>query len=100
MNDKIEASIYKDLPLELFTPTDLTDALSVEVAAGLLNTSKRSIYTIRHSNYMSPERTQILRTAIRADEESCRSRLVALRHMKEFRQNEKATRADKKNRTK
>lgn len=67
------------MPLDLFRAKDLTDALGVERAAAILNTTKRSIYTIRNTNVMSDERVERLREEIRKDEKACRKRLIMYR---------------------
>ena len=52
MNTALKPADYAALPLELWTVTDLTDALTVDKAAALLKTSKRAIYTIRNTNVL------------------------------------------------
>lgn len=71
---------YKTLDLELFTVRDLTDALEVDVAAKILNTSRRAIYTIRCTNSISERRAMRLIAAIRENEEFYRSSLVIKRN--------------------
>lgn len=67
------------LPLDLFRAKDLTDALGVERSADILNTTKRSIYTIRNTNVLSEERVATLVGAIKLDEKVCRKRLIMYR---------------------
>ena len=81
-SDDLDPRQYTTLPLELFSLTDLTDALGVNESAKLLNTSRRAIYTIRNTNRVGAERLMTLIAAVRADEPACRQRLVALRNMK------------------
>jgi hypothetical protein len=50
MNNAPKPADYATLPLELWTVTDLTDALTVDVSAALLKTTQRAIYTIRNTN--------------------------------------------------
>ena len=88
MNTALKPSEYTTLPLELWTVTDLTDALTVEVAAALLNTTKRTIYTTRSTNIIAVDRAVILIDAVRKDEANCRQRLVV-------RRNAQHTRAEK-----
>jgi hypothetical protein len=70
---------YQTVPLELLDITDLTDALGVELSAGILNTTKRSIYTVRNTNVLGIERRTALINAVRSNEANCRQRLVVLR---------------------
>lgn len=79
---------YRNVALELLSITDLTDALGVEKSADLLNTSRRSIYTVRNTNVLGIDRHTVLINAVRANESACRQRLVVLRQ----RQNDKAAR--------
>ena len=88
MNTALKPSEYTTLPLELWTVTDLTDALTVEVAAALLNTTKRTIYTTRSTNIIAVDRAVVLIDAVRKDEANCRQRLVV-------RRNAQYTRAEK-----
>lgn len=73
------------LPLELFSVADLTDALTCQVAADLLDTSCRAIYTARNTNEMGVDRLHVLQAAIRKDEQAARSRLVQTRNMQSLR---------------
>lgn len=79
MTDNIEPLDYQTLPLELFTITDLSDALGVPETAKLLETSRRAIYTIRNTNVLAFERQKKLIDAIRKDEANYRSKLVTIR---------------------
>lgn len=79
MTDNIEPIDYQTLPLELFTITDLSDALGVEKTAEILATSRRAIYTIRNTNVLAFERQKKLIDAIRQDEANYRSKLVTIR---------------------
>lgn len=79
------AEEYFDLPLELFSVADLTDALGIAKAADLLGTSRRSIYTVRNTNEMGLERRNKLQEAIRKDEKAARARLVQIRNMGQLR---------------
>lgn len=72
---------YMTLPLEQFTVTDLTDAIGVVKAAGLLDTSRRAIYTIRNTNVLSVDRVLLLINEMRKDETALRQRLVVMRNM-------------------
>lgn len=74
------------LPLELFRAKDLTDALGVDRAAEILNTTKRSIYTIRNTNVLSETRVQTLQMEIRRNEKECRKRLIMHRFKRQERQ--------------
>lgn len=76
---------YFDLPLELFSVADLTDALGIPEAAKLLGTSCRSLYTVRNTNEMGLERLQVLQHAVRQDEKAARARLVQRRNMQQLR---------------
>ncbi len=80
MNAALKPADYSTLPLELWTVTDLTDALTVERAAELLDTTKRAIYTIRNTNVLSVPRTMVLIEAVRRDEERCRNELMVRRN--------------------
>lgn len=73
---------YKKLPLEQWTITDLTDALSIPTTKELLGTSARVIYTIRHTNAVGYDRYVKLIDAVKADEANCRARLVTLRSLR------------------
>lgn len=73
---------YMTLPLADFTVRDLTDALGVEVAATLLNTSRRAIYTTRNTNRIGVDRIMKMIEAIRANEQECRTRLTVTRNLK------------------
>jgi len=72
---------YLTRPLELFTVTDLTDAIGVKRAAELLNTSKRAIYTVRNTNVLSQERVLALINEVKTDETGFRRKLVIKRNM-------------------
>lgn len=72
---------YYTLPLDLFSVTDLTDALGIDRAAKLLGTSSRAIYTVRNTNEMGLERVATLQAAIREDETGVRARLVRMRNL-------------------
>ena len=86
MSRKIREPLeYQTLPVEVFTVTDLTDALGVEKSAELLNTSRRAIYTIRNTNALSPERMMCLIAAVRENETNCREKLVVMRSMQQTR---------------
>jgi len=76
---------YYTLPLDLFSVTDLTDALGIERAAKLLGTSSRAIYTVRNTNEMGLERVALLQAAIRMDETGARARLVQMRNLQSIR---------------
>lgn len=76
---------YFDLPLELFSVADLTDALGIPAAAALLGTSCRSLYTVRNTNEMGPERLGKLQDAVRKHEKTARARLVQRRNMQQLR---------------
>jgi hypothetical protein len=80
---------YRDVALEQLSITDLTDALGVAAAAKLLDTSCRSIYTVRNTNVLGIDRHTRLIDAVRANETACRQRLVVLRQ----RQSDKLARA-------
>lgn len=80
MNNAPKPADYATLPLELWTVTDLTDALSVETSAKLLRTTKRAVYTIRNTNVMSLPRTLALIEAVRSDEERYRRQLIVMRN--------------------
>jgi len=84
---------YLTLPLELFTVTDLTDALGVERAAGLFATSKRAIYTVRNTNVLSQERVLTLINEIKKDEPGYRQKLVIKRNMQLTRAKQREERA-------
>lgn len=73
---------YMTLPLADFTVRDLTDALGVEAAATLLNTSRRSIYTTRNTNRIGVNRILKMIEAIRENEQECRTRLTVTRNLK------------------
>lgn len=76
---------YMTLPLADFTVRDLTDALGVENAATLLNTSRRAIYTTRNTNRIGIDRTMKLIKAIQENEQECRTRLTVTRNLKRAR---------------
>ena len=76
---------YFELPLELFSVADLTDALGIPKAAALLDTTCRSLYTVRNTNEMGLERLGVLQEAVRADEKAARARLVQRRNMQQLR---------------
>lgn len=76
---------YYTLPLDLFSVTDLTDALSIERAADILGTSCRAIYTVRNTNEMGLERVAKLQAAIVKDEAGARQRLVRMRYLQAIR---------------
>lgn len=81
---------YKTLDLELFTVSDLTDALGVENAAGILGTTRRAIYTIRCTNTISEHRAMALIDAIRQDEAHYRATLVIKRNSQKTRAERRA----------
>jgi hypothetical protein len=83
---------YYTLPLDLFSVTDLTDALGIERAAALLGTSSRAIYTVRNTNEMGLERVGKLQAAIREDETGHRARLVQMRNLQSIRSAQRAAR--------
>jgi hypothetical protein len=74
--DAIAPDDYKSLPLELFTITDLTDAIGVAEAAELLDTTPRAIYTVRNTNVLSFERRMKLIDAVKANETELREKLA------------------------
>lgn len=76
---------YYVLPLDLFSVTDLTDAIGIERAAELLGTSSRAIYTVRNTNEMGLERVAKLQAEIKLDEEAARKRLVQMRNLQSIR---------------
>ena len=80
MNNAPKPADYAILPLELWTVTDLTDALTVDVSAALLKTTQRAIYTIRNTNVLSVQRTLQLIEAVRANEEHYRRQLMVRRN--------------------
>jgi hypothetical protein len=84
---------YYTLPLDLFSVTDLTDALGIEAAAKILGTSCRAIYTVRNTNEMGLERVAKLQEAIKRDETQARRRLVQMRNLQTIRQTARAARA-------
>lgn len=84
---------YQTLPLELFTVKDLTDALGVQRAAEIFNTSDRAIYTIRNTNVLSEQRALLLINEIKRDEAAYRQRLVIKRNMQKTRADNAANRA-------
>lgn len=84
---------YLTIPLELFTVTDLTDALGVERAAELFDTSKRAIYTVRNTNVLSQERVLMLINAIKTNEAHYRQCLVIKRNMQLVRAQQREERA-------
>lgn len=79
MKDIKEPEFYRTAPLSALTVTDLTDALGVQRAVELLNTSARSIYTVRHTDRVGIDRQLRLIRAVEQDEAACRERLVVLR---------------------
>lgn len=85
MNAELKPVDFQTLPLELFSVTDLTDALGVKESAELLDTSRRAIYTIRNTNVLSAERVKKLIDAVQANEAECRQKLVIMRNMKQNR---------------
>lgn len=85
---------YKQLPLELFTVKDLTDALGVVASAKVFNTSVRAIYTIRNTNVLSEERALLLIAEIQKDEERYRQRLMIKRNMQKTRAEQRQARED------
>jgi hypothetical protein len=76
---------YYTLPLDLFSVTDLTDALGIDRAAKLLGTSARAIYTVRNTNEMGLDRVGKLQAAIGEDEPGARARLVRMRNLQSIR---------------
>jgi len=80
MNTVRRPSDYSTLPLEEWTVTDLTDALTVVKSAEILKTSLRAIYTIRNTNVLHVERTMRLIDAVRANEEHHRRQLTVIRN--------------------
>lgn len=74
-----EPAFYRTAPLSDFTITDLTDALGVARSVEILNTSARSIYTVRHTDKVGLDRQLKLIRAVEQDEAACRERLVVLR---------------------
>lgn len=83
---------YYTLPLDLFSVTDLTDALGVERSADILGTSCRAIYTVRNTNEMGLERVAKLQAAIAQDETGARRRLVQMRNLQSIREAARAAR--------
>lgn len=69
---------YHDAPIEKMTIAELTDALGIDRAAGLLNTSRRAIYTVRNTNVLSLARHMMLIEEVKRDSDACRRRLVLL----------------------
>jgi hypothetical protein len=82
---RIKPVDYETKPVDTFTIAELTDALSVEASAELLSTSRRAIYTVRNTNVVSYERLMKLIKAVKADEATCRRRLVILQHNRRIR---------------
>ena len=80
MNTPLKPGEYATLPLEEWTITDLTDALTVPKSVELLQTTPRAIYTMRNTNVMHPDRIMLLIDAVRDDEPKCRQRLVVKRN--------------------
>lgn len=80
MSTKHSPGDYFTLPLELWSVRDLSDALGIDSAAKLLNTSRRVLYTTRNKSIISPKRLNTLIEAVRADETTYRANLVALRN--------------------
>jgi hypothetical protein len=80
MNNTPKPAEYQTLPLELWTITDLTDALTVEASADLLKTTKRAIYTIRNTDVLAIDRRERLIGAVRENEDMLRRRLMVLRN--------------------
>ena len=76
---------FYTLPLDLFSVTDLTDAIGIERAATILGTSSRAIYTVRNTNEMGLERVAKLQAAITKDETAARARLVRMRNLQSIR---------------
>lgn len=76
---------YWQMPLELLTVKDLTDALGVRRSAELLNTSQRAIYTIRNKNMLSERRVLILIREFQTNEADYRQRLIIKRNMQKIR---------------
>lgn len=81
----LEPVDYQTLPIELFSVTDLTDALGVSKSAELLGTSNRAIYTVRNTNGLSLERMMRLIDAVKADEAKYRQALVVMRNAQKMR---------------
>jgi hypothetical protein len=67
---------YATLAIDAMTLKELTDGLDVKVAAEVLNTSTRAIYTVRNTNVVGVDRMLALRAAFKEREEMCRTRLV------------------------
>lgn len=80
MSTKRAPADYFNLPLELWSVRDLTDALGLTKSAALLSTSLRTIYTTRNKSILSAARLSKLIDAVRADEMACRGQLVAIRN--------------------
>jgi len=83
---------YYTLPLELFSVTDLTDALGIEHAAKILGTSSRAIYTVRNTSEMGLDRIAKLQAAIAKNEQAARRRLVIVRNQQAIRAANRAAR--------
>lgn len=81
---------FYTLPLDLFSVTDLTDALGIENAAAILGTSCRAIYTVRNTNEMGLERVAKLQAAILENETHARQRLVRMRNLQSIRHTQRA----------
>jgi len=84
---------FYTLPLDLFSVTDLTDALGIERAALVLGTSSRAIYTVRNTNEMGLNRIAKLQIAIMKDEQGARQRLVQMRNLQALRTAQRTQRA-------
>lgn len=69
---------YHDAPIEKMTIAELTDALGIDRAAELLNTSRRAIYTVRNTNVLSIARHMLLIEEVKRDAVACRRRLILL----------------------
>lgn len=79
------AEELKNMPVEKYSLVDLTDALGIKRSAEILNTSPRAIYTIRHSNVVSPERLSVLIEAVKADHANYLYKLFLQERMRDAR---------------
>lgn len=80
MSTKHAPGDYFLLPVEQWTVRDLTDALGVDASVKLLGSTRRSLYTSRNKSIIGRTRLLKLIDAVRADEATCRSQLVAIRN--------------------
>lgn len=85
-----ESIDYRNTPVSQWSIRLLTDALTIDAAASLLGTSRRSVYTVRNTNVLSIERRQQLISAVALKHRECIDRLALL----ELRHKEKIARRD------